>query len=106
MYTAPEVYVFSLRSADGCYSAAVDMWSMGVLVYVSWTGGPPVSDSESSTRQLDKVQTADGFFFDEDQWATLSGSATALIVRALCKRDSSTRMTAQEAVRAFRLLLE
>ena len=66
IYTAPEVYVFALRSADGCYTAAVDMWSMGVLAYVSWTGGLPVSVSESSTRQLGKVQTADGFFFDED----------------------------------------
>ena len=79
---------------------------MGVLVYVSWTGGLPVSVSESSTRQLGKVQTADGFFFDEDQWVTLSGRATSLIVRALCKRDSRTRMTAKEAVRAFRLLLD
>ena len=104
MYTAPEVYVLPLRSADGFYTAAVDLWSMGVVVYVTWAGSPPVSYSVSYSRQPDRLQAAEEFFFDEDQWDTPCGGAIALIVRSMCKRHSSARMGAKEAARALRIL--
>ena len=61
MYTAPEVYLFHLRYTDGFYTSAVDMWSMGMLLYVSWTGCSPMASSVPHAPSLDHVRTAEDF---------------------------------------------
>ena len=100
-YTAPEVYMPELRSVDGQYSEAVDMWSIGVMLYVCWTASEPVSDSW----QADGAHASGHFFFDEEEWLTPYGNAIALVVRGMCIPQSSSRMTAQEADRALQMLL-
>uniref|UniRef100_A0AAY5K4M7 Serine/threonine-protein kinase n=1 Tax=Esox lucius TaxID=8010 RepID=A0AAY5K4M7_ESOLU len=68
-YLAPEV----LRSKG--YNRSLDMWSVGVIVYVSLSGTFPFNEDEDIN---DQIQNA-AFMYPSNPWKEISGEATDLI---------------------------
>ncbi|KAJ3606579.1 hypothetical protein NHX12_026100 [Muraenolepis orangiensis] len=68
-YLAPEV----LRSKG--YNRSLDMWSVGVIVYVSLSGTFPFNEDEDIH---DQIQNA-AFMYPSAPWKDISGDATDLI---------------------------
>jgi len=82
-YSAPEV-----DSGMG-YDNAVDMYSLGVTLYIILCGRFPSSPNSSTWADSDK--------FRESQWSHISSEAKDLI-RSMLDRDPMTRITADEAL--------
>ena len=88
-YVAPEV----LKNHP--HDKMVDMWSVGIMIYVLLVGYPPFM--EENQRQLfRKIRMGDFEFFQED-WEDISEPAKDLISKLLVV-DPSRRITAQAAL--------
>ncbi|KAK0425819.1 hypothetical protein QR680_009407 [Steinernema hermaphroditum] len=72
-YLAPEVL-----QRKG-YNRSLDMWSVGVIIYVTLSGTFPFNDNEEVAEQ---IQNAD-FMFPQDPWGQISTQAVDLIQHLL-----------------------
>jgi serine/threonine protein kinase len=82
-YVAPEVQY------GGAYDTAVDIYSLGVTLYILLCGFPPVfSEPETDTEVM----------FPSSYWKDISDDAKEL-VREMLNPDGSTRISAREALR-------
>ncbi|CAM9277638.1 unnamed protein product, partial [Ascophyllum nodosum] len=88
-YVAPEI----LRAEP--YGTSVDMWSIGVIIYILLGGYPPFHD-ENQTRLFRKIK-AGNFKFHDEYWGSVSSDAKDLI-RRLLTVDPKKRLTAAQAV--------
>ncbi|XP_023225927.1 serine/threonine-protein kinase D3-like [Centruroides sculpturatus] len=68
-YLAPEVIL------NKGYNRSLDMWSVGVIIYVSLSGTFPFNEDEDIN---DQIQNAE-FMFPPDPWKTISSEAIHLI---------------------------
>jgi serine/threonine protein kinase len=81
-YAAPEIH------AGHGYDTAVDMYSLGVTLYVLLCGFPP----SFTTKEEDDIVT-----FPSSQWSNISQDAKNLI-RKMLVSDASNRITASQAL--------
>jgi len=88
-YVAPEV----LRMKG--YDRSVDMWSIGVILYILLCGFPPFY--EENTAKLFQTIMDGKYDFPDPEWTNVSDSAKDLIQRMLTV-DSKKRITADEAL--------
>ncbi|KAM3857583.1 LOW QUALITY PROTEIN: protein kinase D4 [Diretmus argenteus] len=72
-YLAPEV----IRSHG--YNRSLDMWSVGVIMYVSLSGTFPFNEDEDIGQQI----TNAAFMYPRQPWATISLEAVSLITNLL-----------------------
>ncbi|KAJ8246785.1 hypothetical protein GJAV_G00255380 [Gymnothorax javanicus] len=72
-YLAPEVL-----SSDG-YNRSLDMWAVGVVLYVSLSGTFPFNEDEDITQQI----TNAAFMYPRHIWASVSVKAVSLITNLL-----------------------
>lgn len=87
MYMAPEVI------DDLGYSQQCDIWSIGVIMYLLFTGKPPfMAESEEKLNELIKKGQVD---FSDPCWETCQDSAKNLLLGML-KVDPAHRRTAKE----------
>mmetsp|Transcript_17745 Transcript_17745/g.38338 ORF Transcript_17745/g.38338 Transcript_17745/m.38338 type:complete len:375 (+) Transcript_17745:843-1967(+) len=86
-YVAPEI----LRKER--YGTKVDMWSMGVIVFIMLGGYPPFY--ADSPRGLLKATKAGKFEFDPEYWGDISTGAKDLIC-SLLKTDPAERASAED----------
>jgi serine/threonine protein kinase len=86
-YMAPEVQD---ASAHG-YTAIVDMWSMGAILYQMLRGRPPFSVGSTS-----RVVAFDDD--DDGVWATLRDPAVIDLIRQLMAIDPNERLDANRAI--------
>lgn len=89
-YVAPEV----LRGVP--YNEAVDMWSLGAILYFVLGGYPPFVD-DVPKQLFKKIFTAD-FEFHQQDWSHVSDQAKSLI-RNLLTVDPNQRLTAHQALK-------
>jgi len=88
-YVAPEI----IKEKDG-YGLAVDMWSMGVILYILLTGIPPFAgDSDEESFAL----TLRGHY-DKEHLEECSGAAKDLVARMLTYNPAK-RITADAALK-------
>lgn len=69
-YLAPEVLTQKPR-----FNKALDMWSVGVIIYVSLSGVFPYNASQDIVSQIRDA----AFLFPADPWSQISSSAVDLI---------------------------
>ncbi|CAM9927823.1 unnamed protein product [Pylaiella littoralis] len=87
-YVAPEI----LKNLP--YGTSVDMWSIGVIIYIILAGYPPFHDDDQ--HRLYRKIKAGRFRFDPEYWNDISSEAKDLI-RKLLTVDPTRRLTAAEA---------
>jgi serine/threonine protein kinase len=86
-YVAPEI----LRGDP--YGPEVDVWSLGVIIYVLLVGYPPFYDDDQ--RKLFKKIKEARYYFHEDYWSGISEEAIDLI-RKMLTLDQKERWTAAQ----------
>mmetsp|Transcript_46802 Transcript_46802/g.114104 ORF Transcript_46802/g.114104 Transcript_46802/m.114104 type:complete len:744 (+) Transcript_46802:145-2376(+) len=92
-FVAPEIVM------GRSYHAAVDCWSMGVILFMLLGGYPPfhIPGGNKDLRLLFRKIRAGDFTFHESQWKTVSPEAKRLIARLLTV-DPKYRCTAKQAL--------
>lgn len=90
-YVAPEV----LKMEE--YGLAVDVWSMGVILYILLCGFPPFYHED--TAQLYKLIKKGEYDFPEEYWGNISEEAKGL-VRAMLTVDPKRRITCAEIAKS------
>lgn len=89
-YLAPEVI-----EQKYSYGASVDVWSLGVNLYILLCGYPPFDDSEDCKVPMYTQMMSSSFTFPDDPWKSVSAEAKDLIKRLLTP-DFRTRITTPE----------
>ena len=80
------------------YDFAVDMWSLGILLYILLVGFHPFDPSGDGTEQQILANMKDGkILFDDEEWDKVSPKAKSLVT-ALLQRDPAKRLTAPELI--------
>mmetsp|Transcript_48466 Transcript_48466/g.149742 ORF Transcript_48466/g.149742 Transcript_48466/m.149742 type:complete len:431 (+) Transcript_48466:1395-2687(+) len=92
-YVAPEI----VRSEDVPYTHKVDMWSLGIVVYVILCGSMPFG-GKSDIEVLKKVRKGRLFFRPPAVWEAISSEAKDLVANLICKSPEN-RYSASDAVR-------
>jgi calcium/calmodulin-dependent protein kinase I len=91
-YMAPEVL------KEERYGKAVDMWSVGVIVFVLLSGRFPFSQREGSKYEEDELYQIVNCIYDFDGFEQVSTEAQEFISRMLLAQPE-IRMTATEALK-------
>lgn len=97
-YLAPEIVsCIQSRSSQG-YTKLVDMWSLGVILYVCLVAYPPFSNERNDTDEdiYDQIVTAN-YNFNHSRWKNVSQLAKQLI-SFLLKLNSSERLNTDQAL--------
>lgn len=89
-YLAPEIL-----KAKG-YTAAVDMWSTGVVIYIILCGYPPFYSANEG--ELFEIILEGRFSFHSPYWDSISEAAKDLISKCLVV-DPQKRLTAKQALK-------
>ncbi|XP_037339034.2 serine/threonine-protein kinase Chk2 isoform X1 [Pungitius pungitius] len=92
-YLAPEV--FTQASTSG-YGLAVDLWSLGVLLFVCLCGYPPFHESFGGQSVTEQILRGE-FTMVPSRWRSISDPAKD-VVRKLLVVDPRRRMTIEEAL--------
>ncbi|CAF3987019.1 unnamed protein product [Rotaria magnacalcarata] len=85
-YLPPEALKPEIRLEKG-YNRSLDMWSCGVIIYVSLSGTFPFNEDEEIE---DQIRNAN-FMFPEDPWKDISSEALHFLERLL-ELDSKKRL--------------
>jgi calcium/calmodulin-dependent protein kinase I len=88
-YIAPEILLNKLHGTQ------VDMWSLGVILYILLGGYPPFHDEDQN--ELFKRIKAGVYEFHEEYWAEVSAEAKDLIAKLLVVNPLE-RLTAEQAL--------
>eukprot|EP01095_Lingulamoeba_sp_RSL-Kostka_P008127 TRINITY_DN266_c0_g1_i2.p1 TRINITY_DN266_c0_g1~~TRINITY_DN266_c0_g1_i2.p1 ORF type:complete len:206 (-),score=96.01 TRINITY_DN266_c0_g1_i2:64-681(-) len=92
-YLAPEILLY-LDTEDG-YSYEVDMWAVGVILYILLCGFPPFfGDCDDDI--YDRIEIGQ-YTYPEEYWGNISDQAKDLI-NHLLDLNKDTRYTAEEAL--------
>jgi len=94
-YLAPEVLISRFRG-DGSYTAKVDMWSLGVILYILLSGHPPFNPERSDKPMAKQIAEGD-YSFPAAQWRNISQSAVDLVKKLMCV-DAESRLSAEETL--------
>ena len=89
-YVAPEIILYK-----ECKSTAVDMWSVGVILYILLCGFPPFAESEL-TALFDSIRKA-RYDFPSPWWDSISPQAKSL-VKKLLVLDVTKRLSAKQVL--------
>ncbi|CAL8071443.1 unnamed protein product [Calicophoron daubneyi] len=92
-YLAPEI----LKTAgSGTYTSAIDVWSLGVILYVCLVGYPPFTD-ERTDCDLQTQITKGLYDYPEKYWSGISAEAKDLVSKMLTV-EPNERLTIQAVV--------
>lgn len=81
------------------YKQPVDMWSIGVILFMMLGGYNPFGEGTHDLRELFRKVRAGDFMFRQSQWKNVSPEAKCLIARLLTV-DPDYRYTAKQALQS------
>lgn len=91
-YCAPEV------KRDRAYTKAVDVWSLGVILYILIGGYHPFDpDGDATDKELEAHVAKGDFDFEDTNWEGVSDQVKDLICKMICV-DAATRITADQVL--------
>lgn len=91
-YVAPEILKGKV------YGKEVDLWSLGVILYILLCGYPPFLEDDGGRKGLfDKIKKADYSFEPEEYWKDVSELGKELI-RCLLVVDATKRLTIDQVL--------
>lgn len=91
-YCAPEV------KRDRAYTKAVDVWSLGVILFILIGGYHPFDpDGDATNAELDANVAKGEFDFDDQNWDDASDEVKDLICKMICV-DAATRYTVDQVL--------
>ncbi|KAK5855143.1 hypothetical protein PBY51_005277 [Eleginops maclovinus] len=90
-YVAPEIL------CETGYGVAVDVWALGVILYVLLCGFPPFRSRDRDQEELFQLIKQGQLHFLPPYWDPISGEAKGL-VRALLQPDPAVRLTAEQTL--------
>jgi serine/threonine protein kinase len=95
-YVAPEVITKPYKG----YGSEVDIWSIGVIMYILVCGYPPFFGDEGRDQQAQLLQMvkAGKIDFPAEEWGDVSAECTNLIL-SMCNKDSAARPTCEQLLR-------
>jgi len=93
-YVAPEVLDPKLAGSQG-YNSAIDIWSIGVVLYIMLCGFPPFF-SENTVTLFRQIRRG-SYSFPSPYWDNISNAAKDL-VRKMLVVEPSKRLTAQQCL--------
>ncbi|CAF1047019.1 unnamed protein product [Rotaria sordida] len=93
-YLPPEALKPEIRLEKG-YNRSLDMWSCGVIIYVSLSGTFPFNEDEEIE---DQIRNAN-FMFPSNPWKDISKDAADLISHHLLQVNAGHRLAAANALR-------
>lgn len=94
-YMAPEI-VATLTQSTG-YWFTVDMWALGVVMYIALCGFPPFSSRKRSEEELFRKITEGTVSFSHRNWSDVSANAKHLI-KLMLQVSPERRITAPKAL--------
>uniref|UniRef100_F6WMB2 Serine/threonine-protein kinase Chk2 n=1 Tax=Ciona intestinalis TaxID=7719 RepID=F6WMB2_CIOIN len=96
-YLAPEIIKQHMGLGKG-YTKQVDLWSLGVILYVCLVAFPPFSAELTKTGQsIDEQILSANYSFQNQPWSTVSNDAKNL-VSSLLVLNANDRLTTSAAV--------
>lgn len=90
-YVAPEIL------EESGYGLKVDIWALGVIVYVLLCGYPPFVSPTGKQEDLFELILAGEYDFPDDPWEHISHQAKDIIQRMI-DRDTDMRPSAEEVL--------
>lgn len=87
-YLAPEVLV---THGEGSYTNKVDVWSLGVILFICLVGYPPFCESPDSPPLTEQILKG-LYTFPDAFWSDISDSAKDLVRQMMCV-DPNKRLT-------------
>ncbi|XP_074469899.1 serine/threonine-protein kinase DCLK3 [Sebastes fasciatus] len=90
-YVAPEIL------CETGYGVAVDVWALGVILYILLCGFPPFRSRDRDQEELFGLIKQGQLHFLSPYWDTISEDARGL-VRALLQPDPTVRLTAEQTL--------
>jgi serine/threonine-protein kinase Chk2 len=88
LFLAPEILV---TRGEGSYTNKVDVWSLGVILYICLVGYPPFSESSDLPPLTEQILKG-LYTFPDEFWSEVSEAAKDLIRKMMCV-DSDKRLT-------------
>ncbi|XP_062291413.1 serine/threonine-protein kinase DCLK3 [Scomber scombrus] len=90
-YVAPEIL------SETGYGVAVDIWALGVILYILLCGFPPFRSRDRDQEELFQLIKQGQLHFLPPYWDPISEEARCL-VRALLQSDPTVRLTAEQTL--------
>uniref|UniRef100_A0A3B5AN25 Protein kinase domain-containing protein n=1 Tax=Stegastes partitus TaxID=144197 RepID=A0A3B5AN25_9TELE len=90
-YVAPEIL------CETGYGVAVDIWALGVILYILLCGFPPFRSQDRDQEELFQLIKQAQLHFPSPYWDPISEEARGL-VRALLQSDPTVRLTAEQTL--------